>query len=221
MFVGLWTAKGGSGSTVVSIGLAAVHAARGEPVLLVDLDGDLPAALGLAEPAVGLAEWLDADSGTEALGRLELPVAGGAVSLLPRGRGEAAGTDRSTRLTSLVDALRAERRVVVVDAGVVGRDDRLDDLRAAVLAACDRCVLVTRPCYLAVRRAVQGAVVPDSIVLVREVGRSLDRHDLERVVGAPVVAQLDLDPAVARLVDAGQLIHRAPRTFTRPLRRVA
>jgi hypothetical protein len=41
------------------------------------------------------------------------------------------------------------------------------------------------------------------------------------VLHAPVVAKIDLDPGVARLVDAGLLASRAPRGLTKPLRRVA
>ena len=45
----LCSAKGGSGTTVVAASLALLHAQRG-PCLLVDLAGDLPAALGIAGP---------------------------------------------------------------------------------------------------------------------------------------------------------------------------
>ncbi|MFZ2440837.1 MAG: hypothetical protein WAW51_00670, partial [Ilumatobacteraceae bacterium] len=53
-----WSAKGGSGTTVVSAALALVLSHR-RPALLVDLAGDAPAALGIAEPAgPGVADWL-------------------------------------------------------------------------------------------------------------------------------------------------------------------
>ena len=55
-----WAAKGGSGTTVVaaSFALNSTH-----PSVLVDLDGELPAALGLPEPdRPGVAEWLATDS---------------------------------------------------------------------------------------------------------------------------------------------------------------
>jgi len=42
-----WAAKGGSGTTVVTTTLA-LESTR--PALLVDLAGDIPAVLGMAEP---------------------------------------------------------------------------------------------------------------------------------------------------------------------------
>lgn len=54
-----------------------------------------------------------------------------------------------------------------------------------------------------------------------EPGRALDRTDVETVVGAPVQAEVPLDPAVARAVDAGLLASRLPRGLERALRRTA
>ena len=56
---------------------------------------------------------------------------------------------------------------------------------------------------------------------VREPGRVLSRHDVEHVVRAPVVAEIELDPGVARTVDAGGLAGRLPRSLARALRDVA
>ena len=72
------------------------------------------------------------------------------------------------------------------------------------LAACEH-YLVTRPCYLALRRAVQSARGAHGIVLVAEPERSLTRADVEDVLGLPVVATLPVQPATARLIDAGLL----------------
>ena len=53
-----WSAKGGSGTTVVAAALALVLA-RQQPTTLVDLAGDIPAALGLPQPSgPGVADWL-------------------------------------------------------------------------------------------------------------------------------------------------------------------
>ncbi len=62
MVTACWSLKGGSGTTVVAAGLAlSIQRRIGRPVLLVDLAGDLPAALGLPEPTgPGVAEWLAA-----------------------------------------------------------------------------------------------------------------------------------------------------------------
>jgi hypothetical protein len=59
------------------------------------------------------------------------------------------------------------------------------------------------------------------VVVVREPGRSLDRHDVERIVGAPVAAEVEVDPAIYRAVDAGLLAStRLPRLLERTLRDV-
>jgi hypothetical protein len=44
---------------------------------------------------------------------------------------------------------------------------------------------------------------------------------VEAAVGAPVVATLTLDPAVARAIDAGLLAARLPRLIQRQLRDAA
>ena len=54
-----------------------------------------------------------------------------------------------------------------------------------------------------------------------EPGRSLTRHDVAAALGAPVVAVVEIDPAVARAVDAGLLASRLPRGLARELRGVA
>ena len=78
-----------------------------------------------------------------------------------------------------------------------------------------------RPCYLALRRATQLPGRVSGIVLVDEPGRALGRRDVESVIGVPVVAEIPLDPAVARAVDAGLLSCRLPATLGRALKAVA
>ncbi|HEX9969851.1 MAG TPA: hypothetical protein VGB03_06900, partial [Acidimicrobiales bacterium] len=81
MVVACWSAKGGSGTTVVALALALL-AARSSPAgaLLVDLGGDVPVALGLASSgAAGVLDWLAAppEVDGDALDRLALDVGGG------------------------------------------------------------------------------------------------------------------------------------------------
>ena len=86
----LWSVKGGAGVTVTAVAVALGWVRRGRAVVLVDLCGDAPAVLGLAEPAgPGVRDWLHtADGSAEALGRLTVPVIDG-LSLLPCGRSSA------------------------------------------------------------------------------------------------------------------------------------
>ncbi len=205
-----WSVKGGVGTTVTTA-VMALAAARhdGAGALLVDLGGDLPAALGSplgASTAPGVAEWLAAGSGAppDALARLARPVeAEPRLHLLPRGHGPLVA-GRAALLGSL---LAGSGRSVLVDAG------RIDgDVGAALAERAERSLLVTSACLLALGRARDLPVRPTGVVLVREPTRALRRDDVERALGVPVVLEVAVDPAVARAVDAGLLASRLPRT---------
>ena len=88
----------------------------------------------------------------------------------------------------------------------------------ALAAGAEVSLLVLRPCYLALRRALAAPVRPSGVVLVTEQGRSLGRRDVEDVLGVPVRAEVALDEVVARAVDAGLLGRRLPRSLERALR---
>jgi MinD-like ATPase involved in chromosome partitioning or flagellar assembly len=214
VLIACWSVKGGSGTTVVSAALASVIARTTErEVVLADLGGDCPAVLGLPEPSgPGIAEWLvAADATATALRRLEVEAAPG-VFLLPRGEG-ALPTDGGDRL---VAALAADIRPVVVDCGPANAP-----LALAVASVSSLSLLVLRPCYLALRRALAAPLRPSGVILVVERNRSLSRRDVEDVLGVPVRAQIAWDPQVARAVDAGLLSTRLPRGLDRALRAAA
>ena len=67
----------------------------------------------------------------------------------------------------------------------------------------------------------ERASSPIGVVLVGEVGRALGRADVEAVLGVPVRAEVMVDPAVARAVDAGVLASRLPKPLARALRHAA
>jgi len=185
--------------------------------LLVDLAGDAPAVLGLPDPGdPGLAGWLlaGADVPADALTRLELDVGNG-LSLLPSGSDAIVG--QSHRAEVLAALLAADGRPVVADCGRLDRSE----VGVALAAGATHSLLVTRACYLALRRASTAAVRPSGVVLVKEPGRALGRADVEQVVGAPVRAEIAVDPAIARAVDAGVLCARLPRGLERALRHAA
>ena len=58
-----WSVKGGSGTTVVSAALAfALSSKHSCNVRIIDMAGDMPAAIGMAQPTgPGIAEWLAAE----------------------------------------------------------------------------------------------------------------------------------------------------------------
>ena len=89
------------------------------------------------------------------------------------------------------------------------------------LCAAGSSLLVVRPCYLALRRAVQRRAAADAAVLIDEPGRALDATDVARALGMEVRAVVQWDPAVARAVDAGLLGSRLPRGLARSLTGIA
>jgi hypothetical protein len=214
-----WAAKGGSGTTVVtaSLGLTAPR-----PVLLVDLAGDLPAALGIAEPhGPGVHDWLAAEADASRLADLAVAVTEG-VELVPAGSCRT-GPD-SPRWRDLAEALQrwatpggglgGHLGTVLVDGGTGAPPEGLR-------RRLDRDLLVTRGCYLALRRAVTLDRRPAGVIVVEEPGRSLRPVDIETAIGSPVVAAVALDISVFRAVDAGLLAARVPRVIERDLRGAA
>lgn len=207
MLITCWSVKGGVGTTTVAAVLALAAARRSEAALLVDLDGDLPGALGIPDPVgPGVAGWSRAGASVppDALGRLAVTVGPG-LQLLPRGDGEL----EPARAGVLGALLAMDSRTVVVDAGLVGRSEAGRELAAVA----HRSLLVTRACQLALARSRRSPVAPSGVVVVREPGRGLTAADVEAVVGSPVLVELAVDPAVARVIDAGLLAGRLPRRF--------
>ena len=204
MLVACWSVKGGVGTTVVAASLALLLGRRGGPgIVLADLAGDAPAVLGLPEPdSPGLAGWLAAgdDVPADGLARLEVQ-ASPRLALLPRGPGPLL-LDRAAVLASLLD--RGPEPVAT-----------------ALVEGAQRSILVIRPCFLALRRAMASSLRPSEVVVIREPGRTLSRHDVESAVGAPVRAEIEADPAVARAVDSGLMAGRLPRSLERGLRHAA
>lgn len=221
MIITCWSAKGGVGTTVIAASLALSLAERHPAgVLAVDLAGDLPAVLGLAdEPGAGIGDWLAAgdEVGDDAWQHLEQAPQGD-LHLLPTGTACTQSRHEERRAAHLVDALALDPRTVVVDAGLV----RGTTGAAAVLVRkATLSLLVTRGCYVALRHGVAAPHRPTGVVLVAEAGRALDVDDVEQVIGAPVVARVGWEPAVARAVDAGLLATRLPRRLERAVRSAA
>lgn len=204
-----WAAKGGSGTTVVACALA-LGSTRVEPALLVDLSGDSAMALGIAEPnGPGVVDWLASPTATaDDLIKLAVTVRD-EVRLLPRGT----GTPPNDQWTRLATALVAMPNVIV-DAGTGCPPQPLHE-------AAEHSLLVTRPCFISLRRAQQLGIRPTGVVMVDEPGRALTSSDVEHALSVPVVAEVRLDPAVARAVDAGLLIARLPRSLIMSLRSAA
>jgi hypothetical protein len=120
----------------------------------------------------------------------------------------------------LCRVLADDPRPVVVDCGTFGSGQEAD-LALLVAMSATQSVLVTRPCYLALRRALAAPVRPSRLVVISEPDRALDSHDIEEILGVPLLADLAWDPAIARAVDAGVFASRMPRAVERALRSAA
>jgi hypothetical protein len=99
--------------------------------------------------------------------------------------------------------------VSIVDLGRLNQvnDAEAQDQEADVV----RWLVVRGPCYLSLRAAVEYRWEPDGVILLAEPGRALSAADVADVLGAPVVAQVPVEPAVARVIDAGLLLARLHR----------
>ena len=209
-----WSVKGGSGTTVVAAALALVLAQHHEAgARLIDMSGDTPSALGMSEPASeGISEWLSATDhpGAEALNNLMLPVTAH-LGVIPRGRNIIVPSlVNPDRLRDLALAITESDLPTIVDAGSGAST-------IPIIEYATRSLLIIRPCYLALRRASLLTTPPHGVIVITEPGRALGVHDIESVVGAPVLAEIPFDPAIARAVDAGLLAGRVPTLLTKHL----
>ena len=219
MLVACWSVKGGSGTTVVATSLAMVMARqRADSVTFVDLAGDAPAVLGVAEPrGPGASDWASAgdDLPAAALGALSSPVRDGlrmvhcGATRFPPSSGE--------RLAVAVASLGP----TVVDCGQLSPDRLGWEAASEVAAGATQSLLVMRPCFLSLRAAIGAPIRPSAVVLVVDQQRSLGRADVEEVLGVPVRAEVPWDPAVARAVDAGLLATALPSPLSKVLRAAA
>ena len=209
-----WSVKGGSGTTVVASTIALMRAAESQRgALLVDLAGDVPAVLGLAESSgPGISDWFaHCDLGSRMTLQSIAIQATANLQIIARGSKQ---LDVDENFIDLCAALKTFDLPIIVDAGCGLPSPDL-------LAHASSSLLVTRPCYLSLRRAAQLSVSPTGIVLINEAGRALGKHDIEAVIGAPVIAEIIFDAAIARAVDAGLLASRIPTIMSKQLAAVA
>lgn len=222
--------KGGSGTSTVTAGFAGVlgrqasrHSTHPAPVLAIDLCGDLPAVLGTATPLTGLTEWLDRSSDHD-FDDVSVDCGRG-VHLVPIGSSSLPDQDSPSwnRLVSILDHRLGHGAQVVMDVGTRPLPNvfTTSARTASPTKTPLRVLLVVRPCYLALRRAIEERaeddISADGIVLVSGEGRVLTRRDVESVLGVPVVAEVPLDPDVARRVDSGLFLSRLPDTLVSAL----
>ena len=148
----------------------------------------MPAVLGLAEPSgIGVGELFTQNENSSRMALQSIAIQATAnLQLISRG---ATPINASANFTELSASLATFDLPVVIDAGcgVVSAD---------LLARASSSLLITRPCYLSLRRAAQLNVAPTGVVLINEHGRALGKRDVESVIGAPVIAEITFDPAI-------------------------
>ncbi|MBT5085278.1 MAG: hypothetical protein HOM72_06100, partial [Actinobacteria bacterium] len=214
MLMVCWSLKGGMGTTVVAAGLALSAARAGKRPWLIDLDGDLPSVLGVDGAGPGMTDWCSALDGPECEAIEQLATEVSEMRLV--GRGMSSWDDAiSERMKEMAEYLVGLDQTVVVDAGNLFRSGPPQLLIDPLLAVADRSILVTRACYLALRRVPIQTHRPTEVALTVEPGRALGRADVEQVVGAPVTMRVLTDPAIARAVDSGLMARRTPRVLLR------
>lgn len=76
-------------------------------------------------------------------------------------------------------------------------------------------ILVTKHCYIAMRRGLQLNVQPDMIVVLAEDNRALRDVDVEACLGVKIAAVIKYDSTVSRSIDAGLMASRLPRPLIR------
>ena len=121
--------------------------------------------------------------------------------------------DAPGRAEDLAALLGVDSRVVVADCGTLASESSL-----ALATSAGLSLLVLRPCYLALRRALTAPVEASAVVLVGEPQRALQQRDVEDVLGLRVRAAIPWRPAIATAVDAGLLGRRLPSALERGLR---
>lgn len=204
-----WSVRGGAGVSVVAA-ISAIHAIRDDrDALLVDLDGGLPSILGIAHPeGPGIGEWSQAPSDlpVDALSHLEVPLLPG-LSFLTRGAGPVA-PDRVGLLAAL---LGSDPRTVIVDAGQLAAAPERADLARVAGAS----ILVTAACPAALEHLAGSTSAPSGVVVVHRHVCHGGTAAVARAASAPILAELEHDPALARAVDLGLLGRRLPRRVVR------
>ncbi len=212
MYTLFWSPKGGSGTTVVATATALLSA-RSEPTMLIDLGGDVSAALGASAPGgPGLSDWLASPHATDAaLWRLSVEVSP-RLRLVHAGQQPALLTElHAERLAAA--ASNAVDATLVIDAG--------PQIGPRPLHRCaTRSLVVVRPCYLALQRAVRHPLLATGAIVIDEPARALRAVDVERALGVPVLAEVPWDPAVSRSIDAGLLSSRVPVSLSKALARI-
>ena len=205
MFTILSSPKGGTGTSVVAASLAIVSSSS-SPTLLVDLAGDQAAILGLPQPPIGLSDWANGMTYRDFDEIISL--CHDNLYLAPTGTFdfETLNANAWDKLLRALSLKHSEGCNIIVDLGRA-------DIPLALRKIVDTCYLVTRPCYLALRRAVDLETAFSGVIVVNEPDRVLTSRDVESVLKLKCVAEIPYTSEISRRVDSGLLKSRLPMTL--------
>ena len=205
MFTILSSPKGGTGTSVVAASLAIVSSSS-SPTLLVDLAGDQAAILGLPQPPIGLSDWANGMTYRDFDEIISL--CHDNLYLAPTGTFdfETLNANAWDKLLRALSLKHSEGYNIIVDLGRA-------DIPLALRKIVDTCYLVTRPCYLALRRAVDLETAFSGVIVVNEPDRVLTSRDVESVLKLKCVAEIPYTSEISRRVDSGLLKSRLPMTL--------
>ena len=107
-------------------------------------------------------------------------------------------------------------------AEIVINDCGTNVAEVGLTAPGDLNLLVTRACYLGLRRFIRGVGEEDrtrfaGIVLLEEPGRALGDREVRDVTGLPILTKVPVTDSIARAIDAGVLGVRTPDPLRRSL----
>jgi len=202
MFTILSSPKGGTGTSVVAASLAIVSSSS-SPTLLVDLSGDQAAILGLPQPPIGLSDWANGMTYREFDEIISL--CHDNLYLAPTGTFdfETLNANAWDKLLRALSLKHSEGHNIIVDLGRA-------DIPLALRKIVNTCYLVTRPCYLALRRAVDLETAFSGVIVINEPDRVLTSRDVESVLKLKCVAEIPYTSEISRRVDSGLLKSRLP-----------
>ena len=205
MFTIFSSPKGGSGTSVAAAGLAIVSSSTTR-TLLVDLAGDQAAILGLPEPPVGLSDWVN-EMTHHNFDEILIDCDNN-LFLAPSGSFDFdiltvnAWKNLSQALARKVD----DGFNIIIDFGT-------EEMPLALSRFPHQHYIVTRPCYLSLRRAVNLEKSFSGVVVIHEPDRVLTTSDIESVLKMKCVAEVPYSREISRRVDSGLLKSRLPMSL--------
>lgn len=182
------------------------HDGGGDQPLLIDFVG-IRGGQGTSTVAAATALLLGEIRGRV---RLESQDPESAAALL----GVASVAEVPTRLTGTLELAPLGSTSVHGCSALVSDVGQLGSASAGSERAVGRLLVgvLRGPCYVALRELVGAdTALLAGLVLCSEAGRALDRRDVEDIAGVPVLATVDVTPAVARTLDAGLATTRLAR----------